>query len=473
MRTTYYTHACFQMVTAQGVRLLCDPWTYNPVSNALWQFPECPIPAATFTDQDVLYISHNHVDHFCPRTLAHFSRDIPIVIRRYGDLDNPIKPTLVGLGFQTIIEVAHGETRTVLKDLTLSLYADLSTFDSAIVVSDGQHEVFHQNDCMLSLEDARRIGNLHKIELALLGLVNSSIYPTFFVMDPETKRSETAVRKQKVIDRTSDYAEAVGASFVIPCASDMVYIRFPASDPFLGPHAVEFQADARARGRSFEVIPMSPGDVFDLDAPGQNYRPAYDSHEDLEAQLAALRLRPDIRAVFEAIEAWEDYDHQAFCRQFEDYCRHLTHNFQTLLEGQLRSTSNRIFRVRLVLKSSHDNTRAIEIAVDYGGLTIGMAQTKARLDPEGVDMDLVFEDRYLGMLMAGAMEFDDIRSGWMDIHRPGPFSPEEIAFWHIMMLFSAWRREAGLAQTTEAFKGQISSVFGSLTRPTERLAAPA
>ena len=79
MKVKYYSHATFQLRGDRGGRLLTDPWLYNPIyGHMIWQFPECPVPRVEYVDQDILYISHDHPDHFCIRTLELFSREIPV-----------------------------------------------------------------------------------------------------------------------------------------------------------------------------------------------------------------------------------------------------------------------------------------------------------------------------------------------------------------------------------------------------------
>ncbi|MDG2521184.1 MBL fold metallo-hydrolase [Caulobacter segnis] len=461
MRVTYYSHASFRLVTDQGVRLLCDPWTYNPIHNLMWQFPECPIGPADYVDQDYIYISHSHVDHFCPLTLGHIPRHIPIIIRAYGDLDNPIRPTLVEMGFETIIELQHGETRRIERDLTVTLYADLGTVDSAIVASDGRHSVFHQNDCMMPIEEARKIGAAHKVDLALLGVINSSIYPTFFVMDETRKKAETEARKQRVLDRSSAYGEAVGARFVVPCACDMIYIRVPDSDAYLGPHTFDFRRDAAAKSRPFTVLTMAPGDELDLAEPRLDFTPAYSSQEELMTVLAAMRRRPDVQAAIAAQSLWEDgfvHDPAVYEAAMIGYAAHVTANFADMFKHNLDKVQPRTWRTLFAVTDGEASV-GYEIALDFAAGTMRFTRAPHTLDPAGRDMVMAFDAKCLAMQMAGVMDISDIRSGWALIYRPGAFTPEEVAFWHVMTLFNAYLKTRGAFSREHAFPGRVSTVF--------------
>ena len=437
MKLHYYSHASFQIITDSGFRLLSDPWVYNPVSNTLWQFPECRIRKPEYTDQDALYISHSHSDHFCPDTLRHFRRDIPIVIRQYGDHDNPLRPILRQLGFTQLIELEHLQTRELAPGLVVTLYADLDTYDSSLVIEADGATVFHQNDCMLDPEDASMIGERHNLDVALLGLVNSSIYPTFFDMDPARKAVETDRRRIKVLARTADFARRLNARYVIPNASDMVYVRFPETDCMLGPHATDMAAYFREHGLFSQVVTMSPGDVFDVANPHTDYQPAYASHEQLLEQLAELRARPHVQAMIDKLERWESefvFDSRAFVRRLQDYAQWATANWAALFAERFAEVEQPRYVVELHLADTGLADLDLRIDVDYQAGRFQVSQLSA--PGTDFDMRLSGRHRYFEMFRRGVFAFDDIRAGWLLIQRPGDFNKAEVGFWHLMMCYS-------------------------------------
>lgn len=462
MKLRYYSHASFQLVNDDGVRLLCDPWVYNPISNTMWQFPECPIGPEEYLDQDYLYISHNHVDHYCVDTLEHFRRDRPIVMRRYPEATNPMKPTLERMGFERFVEIGHGETVDLDGAFTITLYADLDTNDSSIVVSDGRHEVFHQNDCMLSMADAELIGERHDLDVALLGLVNSSIYPTFFVMDPELKRSEADRIERKILDRTCGYGDAVGAKVVIPCASDMVFFSIPEADEHIGPTIDRLVRYAVERGSDFRVVTPSPGDDIDLDDVPEQMTPAYRDLDDLVAQLRALRQRPDVAEVLDRLAEWERgfvFDESVAYSLLDRFVAHLDSTFDEALAEQLPRLGRR-FEVHLAIADGGQR-HGWAIALDYPARAASLRRVSpGDTVPDGVEMLLELSGHHLQMIVEGALEFDDIRGGAIRIHRPGDFSTEEVVFWQVMMLFSTWMRTNSLfVGHATTFRYRVSPVF--------------
>lgn len=459
MKLRYYVHASFQILTDSGFRLLSDPWRYNPVSNTIWQFPECPIPLETYVDQDALYLSHSHADHFCPDTLEHFRRDIPIIIRRYDERDNPLEPVLRKMGFTTLIELEHGASSAIAPGVRATLYADENTYDSALVVEADNQAIFHQNDCMLDPRIASQIGCRHRLDIALLGLVNSSIYPTFFEMDPASKQIETEKRRKKVLTRTADYAQRLNPDYVIPNASDMVYIRFPETDEFLGPHPndlVRHFSEINLRPRA---VTLSPGDVFDPAAPRTDYQPAFSDHQDLLRKLSALRAEPEVRAALARLEAWESgftFDESLFQTRLSAYTHWVSQNWREVFADRFNSMDRPSFAVDIVLAEPDMPTCRYRVIVDYEACTMTFGPEPAVASPP--DMRLTGWHRYFEMFRQGVLTFDDVRSGWLSIWRPGPFTKAEVGFWHLMMAFTSFNNQTDAVQpiTDRAFRGRIA-----------------
>ncbi len=464
MKIRYYSHASYQIITASGKRLLGDPWVYNPISNNLWQFPECPIDPETYVDQDYLYISHNHVDHYCVDTLKHFRRDIPIIMRKYGELNNPMKPTLKKMGFENFVEIDHRETVKIADDLTISLYADLATTDSAIVIQDGENILFNQNDCMLSDEDAAHIGQSFDVDLALLGLPNSSIYPTFFEMAPDVKMEIAKQIAQKILRRTCNYGVLSGAKVVVPCASDMVFLSLPETDKYIGPTIIDVPGFAKENKLPFRVLTPAPGDYIDLNDMPDHLKPIYTNTEEMNNQIRALRNREDVRAVFAGVHEWMGqfvFDKDAFDRLIFRYLNHVQDNFEEIFSLALDKVADtELYRVILAIKDGEDKY-GYELSFNFKDHKASARHVPYTLDAdEHTDMILEMDAWGVQSVIEGALSFEDIRGGSMNMRRPGSFCTEEMMFWDTLLLFRVWLDNNDLAVKRENVSPRrISSVF--------------
>jgi hypothetical protein len=89
--------------------LLFDPWLLP------W-FAESPLPSiwnGLFPKPSAVFLTHDHDDHVDPRTLLHLPKDTPIIVpsrRNRTSLFFDYRSLLGELGFDQVIELAHGET---------------------------------------------------------------------------------------------------------------------------------------------------------------------------------------------------------------------------------------------------------------------------------------------------------------------------------------------------------------------------
>ncbi len=89
--------------------LLFDPWLLP------W-FAESPLPSiwsGLFPKPSAVFLTHDHDDHVDPRTLLHLPKDTPIIVPSRWDrtgLFFDYQSLLAELGFDRVIELAHGET---------------------------------------------------------------------------------------------------------------------------------------------------------------------------------------------------------------------------------------------------------------------------------------------------------------------------------------------------------------------------
>lgn len=89
--------------------LIFDPWLLP------W-FAESPLPSiwsGLFPKPGAVFLTHDHDDHVDPRTLLHLPKDTPIIVpsrRNRTGLFFDYQSLLTELGFDRVIELAHGET---------------------------------------------------------------------------------------------------------------------------------------------------------------------------------------------------------------------------------------------------------------------------------------------------------------------------------------------------------------------------
>lgn len=143
-------HACV-LASHNGQSLLFDPWFGRAVNFGTFSgYPKFVPP----TDEEVasiaaIHISHIHYDHFCPKDLESFRKDIPILISKYQNPD--FVSSIRRAGFENIVHVGSGQEKVRMGDFTLSCFPkrpEDGSFDSSCVVEIAEKNYYLNNDCI-------------------------------------------------------------------------------------------------------------------------------------------------------------------------------------------------------------------------------------------------------------------------------------------------------------------------------------
>lgn len=181
-KITYIGHAMV-LFERDGQKLLTDPWFADSINfEGLFAYPPLPQDKEMLASQvDFIHISHIHHDHFCRKTLQLFKRSTPIIIADYED--KLFYREIKKLGFLNIIEIKEGQSYPA-GPFRLTSYISWPqdrSFDSAIVLSTQEENIFLNNDCILSDEAYIKIKKQFKnFSGGFLGYSGVSPFPTCY-----------------------------------------------------------------------------------------------------------------------------------------------------------------------------------------------------------------------------------------------------------------------------------------------------
>jgi UDP-MurNAc hydroxylase len=225
MQITYLGHAGLFIETAAG-SILCDPW-FNPAFFGSWYpFPSNEsIDFARIATPDYLYISHEHRDHLDHRFLReHVSKSARVLLPDYpiGSLERELRT----LGFSKFVR-----TRNLVPmpqgGLTIAIAAlvtpsDGPEGDSGLIVDDGHHRIFNQNDSRpVDMSALQRFGPFDAHFLQFSGAI---WYPMVYRFDRETKAELGRRKRLNQQARALDFARQLDAAHVFPSAGPPCFL---------------------------------------------------------------------------------------------------------------------------------------------------------------------------------------------------------------------------------------------------------
>jgi len=148
--TVHLGHAAL-LYRQRETMFLFDPWLLP------W-FAESPLPSlwgGLLPKPAAVFLTHDHDDHVDPRTLLHLPKDIPIIVpsrRNRKQLFFDYRALLTELGFDQVIELAHGESWAFEGGAVISVPfygedpCDLGMPRNCYLISDRGHNVLIHAD---------------------------------------------------------------------------------------------------------------------------------------------------------------------------------------------------------------------------------------------------------------------------------------------------------------------------------------
>jgi len=286
-----------------GKLLLCDPWmSRQGAYNASWfQYPQYEGDLEALLAPDVVYISHEHLDHYDPEFLDRLSRDVPVLTGRVHK--KRLVSRLRRLGFKTIVELDNFEpfevcTGFVVKVSTPTFKCPPHWFDSCALLELGEHKVLNLNDCNLALPvaDLRAEG----IDVLLAQATPAIWYPLVYTSYDEARKKElAAVRRESAISSFVTSAKALQPRLAIPFAGPPCFFDPELAGFFFGRDSMfpspSVAGDRLAAETDIAGMVLKPGDKLVIGRRGS----ADEFHLEACATYAEFEYERDRSAYYE------------------------------------------------------------------------------------------------------------------------------------------------------------------------------
>jgi len=265
VRIEFVNHASF-LVESRGVRLLCDPWLEGTAFNDSWALlAKSRFEVADFASVTHLWHSHEHPDHFSPRTLtavpAPVRATIPFLYQETRD--HKVAGFARKLGFP-VQELASGRWHELAPGLRIQIGA-WRNGDSWLCVDDGETTLLNLNDCAIdTAEDVERIRSQ-------LGGRPVDVLFTQFSLSAWEGNPEEAERRSAgarcMLERAALQTQILAPRFVVPFAS---FVWFCHEENFYmnrEMNRIDDVARHLASATAAAPLVLYPGDAWEIGAP--------------------------------------------------------------------------------------------------------------------------------------------------------------------------------------------------------------
>jgi UDP-MurNAc hydroxylase len=145
MKIEFVNHACV-IIQCEALRILCDPWLEGSVFNDGWDLMVEASRSLAEMDFDYIWFSHEHPDHFSPKTLSAIPGDrrSRVTVLTQQTRDRKVASFCKQLGFP-VEELRDYDTYRLGDDVRIT-GAKVRDFDSWLLVDAFGQQVLNLND---------------------------------------------------------------------------------------------------------------------------------------------------------------------------------------------------------------------------------------------------------------------------------------------------------------------------------------
>ena len=225
MKITYITHACL-LIEIKGIKILTDPWLKGPCwGGSLWHYPTHNYTIKKIPKPDYIFFSHGHDDHFHEETIKTFPKSWLSTKILVANFKEKWWAEAVNSKFSSVKYLDHNETYSLNDNTKLQLFInDRGEPDCSIRIFNKKNNIFFQTDNLMSFKEAKRIGNIQKIDMAFVIPFLTGVFPGFYKWDTETLISLGKQKLNQSLDYCYKMITNLKPKYVVPYACDLGYL---------------------------------------------------------------------------------------------------------------------------------------------------------------------------------------------------------------------------------------------------------
>jgi hypothetical protein len=225
MKIKYLTHACL-FIEINGVKILTDPWLVGPCwGGSLWHYPTHSFTPANLPKPDIIFYSHGHDDHFHEETISNFPRSWKNSLILAPNFNKKWWEKMISQKFSNFKFLGHNQNLIYKNKIKFQIFInDQGEMDSSLKISSSNKCIFLQTDNLMSLNEAKRISKIEKIDFAFVLPFLTGVFPGFYTWDSETLLKLGKQKIQSSLNYCSEIVRNLKPKYTIPYACDLGYL---------------------------------------------------------------------------------------------------------------------------------------------------------------------------------------------------------------------------------------------------------
>lgn len=212
------------LIEVDGKKILTDPWYFGTAFNDGWELSHklnLEEIKAAISDVDIIWISHEHPDHFHFPTLKwiveFIKKDVEIFFQKNNS--QKVFEALKKIGYQNFKSMPHLKKISISENVELACYAHRHLDSSLAVFVKKDFWLLNINDTELDVSD---------INIIVRNFGNPSVlYNQFSIAGSEGIHSHLALDAASVLEKMVEHHKLLKSKVTIPFAS---FVRFPRQD---------------------------------------------------------------------------------------------------------------------------------------------------------------------------------------------------------------------------------------------------
>ncbi len=201
-----------------GFNILSDPWIDGPCMLGGWtNYPPPGIKVKDLPKIDIIWISHEHSDHYHEATLSQLNKNIPVYVTKFDD--GRLAKRIQKLGFTNVIEIKTGEPIKITKKIELISFKSGSIWNDSISYwKFGNFTILNCNDAGFNWKIKDIVGEVDLVCQQFTGPTSS--YPVTWNHLDDKQKNQILIRQNNgMLKMMENVAEICNAKYVLPFAN--------------------------------------------------------------------------------------------------------------------------------------------------------------------------------------------------------------------------------------------------------------